>query len=128
MGMLSTITKGFGRRRFSAFLALVALAVQLVVPVVHERESLVFEGVHHSGGNAPELHVADWHVDPGAHHDSSRCSQCRIVSQARTLSASFLETAVPLLRSDRVDAAPHQRLTHQRGLDTAPVRGPPLSA
>jgi hypothetical protein len=128
MNLLAIITKGLGRRRFSVFLALVALVVQLVVPVVHERENLVFEGVHHSGGSAPELHVADWHVDPGSHHDASGCSQCRIVSQARTLSASLIETAVPLLCSDRIDAASFERLAHQRGLDTAPVRGPPLSA
>lgn len=128
MSILSSIAKVRVRRRFAAFAGLFALLLQLAVPVLHERDTLVVSGVHHSGGSELELHVADWHTEPASHHDSANCSQCRIVSQARTLSAPHLFLSAPLLRSDRLDVVPFLRLPAQRGLETASPRGPPALA
>lgn len=116
------------RRRLAAFAGLLALVVQLVVPVLHDRDDLVVTGVHHSGGRAPEFHVADWQANPDAHHDAGRCSQCRVVSQARTLAAPRLVLGQPAVRSQWLESSTALEAAPERGLDQAAPRGPPLLA
>lgn len=116
------------RRRFAAFAGLLALVVQLAVPVLHERDDWIVTGVHHSGGSSPELHVADWQANPDAHHDAGRCSQCRVVSQARTLAAPRLVLGQLAVRSQWLEWPSVLEVAPERGFDQAAPRGPPLSA
>jgi hypothetical protein len=128
MSMFPSMAKVRVRRRFAAIAGLFALLLQLAVPVLHERDSLVVSGVHHSGGSELELHIADWRTEPAAHHDAARCSQCRIVSQARTLSAPMLVVASPLVQTDRLEAASPQGFPAPVGLESVSPRGPPSFA
>jgi len=125
MSIFPSIAKVRVRRRVAAIASLFALLLQLAVPVLHERDTLVVSGVHHSGGSELELHVADWHTEPSDHHDAARCSQCRIVSQARTLSAPLRIVAAMLLRCDRLEVASPLRVPAPVGLESASPRGPP---
>lgn len=128
MNVFPNLNKAWMRRRAGVVLTLFALFVQLAVPVLHERDDLVFAGGHHAGGSAAELHVADWHVDHAAHHDAQRCSQCRMISQARSMFAPVLALRLPLLRSQWLDFSSGLRLGPDRALAVSAPRGPPLSA
>lgn len=113
------------RRRLSAAVGLLALVVQLAVPVLHGRDAVAGAQVAHAGEAAVEIRSADGAAHASVPHDDTRCSQCRVVSQARTLSAPLLAVGPSPLRTDWIDLASCLHVPAQDDLESAAPRGPP---
>lgn len=113
-------------RRIPAVLCALAVAVQVLSPVLHAGHELAHEHVAVAG--VPELHATADHGSAERRHDSTSCPQCRLVSQLRTLSPLSVVATLPVLRADWIATSTRIVASSQATRDSGAPRAPPLFA
>lgn len=111
-------------RQAPAALCLLAMAMQVSLPALHEAHHLAF---HAAGAEAAvSLHAVADHGDPGSSHDRTSCPQCRLVSHLKTLSPLAKLAVMPTLRASWLVRDARQGAASESARESGAPRAPPL--
>jgi hypothetical protein len=115
-------------RRFQATLCLLAVTLQVAGPALHAPHTANLHPEAVAAGSAGVLIPAHEHESHQGRHDAASCSQCRLVSQLKSLAPLTIVAAVPAVETGWLTATPLEDLTSCSGRDSAAPRAPPFLA
>jgi hypothetical protein len=125
--MLAPIRK-LVTRRLQATLCLLAVAMQVTAPALHAPHEASVRPEVAAVHGAAVLVAAGEHADHGHRHDSSSCSQCRLVSQLKSLAPLSVVAHAPALEAGWLAAPPAPVVSSHAGRDSSAPRAPPVLA
>ncbi len=114
-------------RRLPAALCLLAAAMQVGLPALHAPHSASIRPEVVAAGGAAVLIDARNVADEGP-HDPASCSQCRLVSQLKSLAPLSVVAALPAIEARWLGATPAAGLLSHAGHGTGAPRAPPFLA
>jgi hypothetical protein len=113
-------------RSLASVLCSLAVAMQIVLPVVHAGHDREAAGAGQAAG--VELRLPVHQASTASRHDAATCPECRLVSELRTLSPLAIAVTVPALREHWVVASQSASTRAQTSRTSAAPRAPPLPA
>jgi hypothetical protein len=125
--MLAPIRK-LVTRRLKATLCLLAVAMQVSAPALHAPHGPTVRPEVAAAHGAAVLVAADEHADHESRHDSSSCSQCRLVSQLKSLAPLSVVAHAPALEAGWLAAPATLVLSSHAGRGSGAPRAPPVLA
>lgn len=115
-------------RRLPAALCLLAVAMQVSLPALHAPHSESVRPEVAASGGRPVLASAAGHAHDDARHHSESCSQCRLVSQLKSLTPLCILSHAPAVRAGWIAATPVLDRSSHAGRDDGAPRAPPFLA
>lgn len=115
-------------RRLQATLCLLAVTLQVAAPALHAPHTANLHPEAVAAGSAGVLLPAHEHDSHEGRHDAASCSQCRLVSQLKSLAPLTIVAAAPAVETGWLTATPLEDLTSFSGRESAAPRAPPVLA
>lgn len=119
---------GLRARALSAFACLLAVSMQLALPVLHQTHGGHEARLASHEVAAGSIREASHHEDHSAKHEPATCPQCRMVSHGVAPVARTIGVAAPDLRASFAPAFVADFAHRERSGHEGPPRAPPLSA
>ncbi|MFN2427778.1 MAG: hypothetical protein ABR587_15180 [Candidatus Binatia bacterium] len=115
-------------RAFSAFACLLAVSMQLALPVLHQTHGGHEARIASLEATAGSIRAASDHAEHSATHEPATCPQCRMVSHFGGPDVRAYALAAPNVRASRAHETVADFAHSERSGHEGPPRAPPLSA